>query len=248
MAQEHKENQLSFIMYNAKDISRFYKIKKTTPPLSLIIFPLISIISIFIIVAGAIYLKELKNLTIKKESSIITHLKKESKHLLLKIDELTKFSNTLQDKLASTDMPEGSRPLNIIKETKGQKILIDKKNITIKDSGDNSEIVPQIKENEITLKFNLVNNSTVSNKQNGFILVTMTDGQSIYFYPKESLLPETFQFAYSRGEYFSFERLRVVEAIFQRPKNFQILTFKILLFSRTGDIIHEQAISYKAIN
>ena len=94
--------------------------------------------------------------------------------------------------------------------------------------------------NKIQLYFELVNQTKDNSKITGYVFVIMKYNDKFVFYPKTATLEDNLLITFNRGESFAMSRLRKVEnAIFDSPKQNTILYFKILIFSRTGDLLYK---------
>lgn len=93
---------------------------------------------------------------------------------------------------------------------------------------------------KINFRFNIVNLSKEGQKLSGHIFVIMRDDFGIYFHPNNVFEDNDVKINFNRGESFATTKFRPVEANFPRPSQSSKFVFKVIIFSRTGSLIHKQ--------
>ena len=171
----------------------------------------------------------------RKEPAIIKELKAERNGLAVKLEESETLNVTLQEKMAnSTGSSTSIATLELFKKTLGMKDLSAATKFTV----EKTEIIPI--GNKIQLYFELVNQTKDNSKIAGYVFVVMKNEDKFSFYPKSATIEDDLLITFNRGESFAMSRLRKVEnAVFDAPKKNTTLYFKILIFSRTGDLIYK---------
>ncbi|MCK5074163.1 MAG: hypothetical protein KAQ98_12105 [Bacteriovoracaceae bacterium] len=241
MAKDKNQNKFSFILYEKQNSPKYFEISKSMLRIYFFVLPIVALLSLASIIIGAIYFQNIKNFIKRRESRTIIELKSKNQELSIKHKKLETMNSDFQNKLASTSK-EGLSILNMVRFTSGQTDKSDRSTILVMSPGNTTNINPDIKNNKIHLRFNLVNNSGTGKRQAGFLFVIMKIANSVHFYPNKSLTDEKIELIFNRGEYFGFEKLRPVHATFPATSMDGKILFKILLFSRLGDLIHKQDI------
>jgi hypothetical protein len=227
--------KLSFLVYENSESPKYFELKKSYFKFILMGLPSISFVSIVALVFCAIYFKQIREMARRKEPAIIKELRSERNSLALKLDVSEKLSITLQDKLAnSTGSVASISTLDLFKKSRGMKDL----SSTAKFTVEKTDVISM--GNKIQLYFELVNQTKDNSKITGYVFVIMKYNDKFVFYPKTATLEDNLLITFNRGESFAMSRLRKVEnAIFDSPKQNTILYFKILIFSRTGDLLYK---------
>ncbi|MEI8346038.1 MAG: hypothetical protein WCG27_01125 [Pseudomonadota bacterium] len=97
----------------------------------------------------------------------------------------------------------------------------------------------------LLFNFTMVNTTPDERNISGHVLVIMKANNQLSLYPIEGLGNEL-QMTFNQGEPFSFNRLRPVNTKFPLPLITPIeVQFRILVFSRTGDLLFEQLVTHK---
>lgn len=234
--------KLSFILYEEKSPPRYFEINKTFVRFIFFGLPLISLLSLLTAVLLLVYLKEIKSYIEKKRPEIITELEQNNADLTEKNLSLTEMNDLLQHKLSTTHISTSIKQiLSVFKPISGQKDLTNEHLFSVED-----ENITFDKKN-ILIKFKLVNITTPNRRLSGHIFVIMNNQNSIQFYPAESLKDGAMESSFIKGELFGTSRFRPVEATFSILKNPENIIFQVLIFSRTGDILHNQYIKKRSI-
>lgn len=232
-------NKLSFILYEQNRPPKYFEIKKTLLRFLLLGLPSITLLSITITTLGIIYFQQLKILMEQKTPKMISELRKKNANLIKGQEELVIFNNKLKKKLITTEK-QSIDPLSLFYHTKGQEDLSLNSKLKIE------QLKIDIQNEKIGIDFNLVNGGSTTNKISGHLFVLMQNQDSIHLYPKEGLQDKNFQIVFNTGESFAFFRLRPFAVTFPKNAiNIKELVFKILVFSRIGDLIHKELFTHK---
>jgi hypothetical protein len=229
--------KLSFLVYENSESPKYFELKKSYFKFILMGLPSISFISIIALIFCGIYFKQIREMARRKEPAIIEKLRSERDGLAVKLKESNGLNINLQNKLASTTVTSSTvdiSTLDLFKKTTGMTDLSASAKFTV----ERLDVIPQ--GNKIQLYFELVNQTKDSSKIAGYIFVVMKNKDQFLFYPKSATIEDDLQIAFNRGESFAMSRLRKVDkAIFPAPKKSTTLYFKILIFSRTGDLLYK---------
>jgi hypothetical protein len=237
-------NKISLILYEQKNVPRYIEIDKRLLRLILFIMPLITLVSLSLLIGGVIYFKKGKQDVVYQESKELNDLKdsqdslnREKEQLLKEIDELQSRLSSAPTMASTTEGP-GNALFQLIRTSNGYKDLTAEKLLSIQEIKTVKEI------NDLMFSFTMANSTPEEKTIAGHAIVIMRTNDTLQIYPTSGLSPEL-QFPYNNGETFSFTRLRPVNARFNLPANVTDLTFRILIFSRTGDLIYHQLINQK---
>jgi len=223
------EKKLSFVLYQEEKSPQYFEIKKNFLKFIFVAFPITLILLIFFIVVGTIYLRKIKNLatvpgtttTISANQVVQTSEKEYLKQIQILEERLNKPA-------------EGLSSLGLFKQIKGQIDLSKKPMIAVE--GLSNSIV----DGKTQLQFSL-NNITDSNKKiSGHLFVVIKNQNMLKIFPENAISDGDFQANYNKGEKFSFNRLRPFAVTFSEGRISKNLTFKILVFSLTGDLLFDK--------
>ncbi len=228
--------KLSFLVYENSESPKYFELKKSYFKFILMGLPSISFISIIALIFCGIYFKQIREMASRKEPAIIQEMRLERDALSLRLNESETLSASLQNKLAAGTSGKVTNisTLDLFRKTPG---MIDL-SVAAKFTVEKLDVVPI--GNKIQLYFELVNQTNDNSKIAGYLFVIMKDKDEFLFYPKSSTIEDDLQISFNRGESFAMSRLRKVEnAIFLAPKKSTTLYFKIIIFSRTGDLLYK---------
>ena len=94
----------------------------------------------------------------------------------------------------------------------------------------------------IVFRFNMINNTEQNRRIDGHIVILMKHGNTLHFYPSD-IVNRQFESLYKRGERFSFARYRPVEGTFSYERQEGVFDFKVKIYNKKGDLLHEQIFS-----
>ena len=101
---------------------------------------------------------------------------------------------------------------------------------------------------KIQLDFNLTNNTKNKERVSGYVFVLLKEKGLVQYYPSDSIPENQNQIFFNKGEFFATSRFRLAKATFYSPQSLKKLTFNIIVFSNTGDLILKKVISSKLEN
>jgi len=225
-------------MYDSFKSPRYYEIKSTFAKFLLILLPSLTILSILVSCFFFFYLKSLKSSLAKQEPKIISQLREESFQKNEIINNLKRTQQELQQKLESPVNLQLTS-LNLFKPVTGRADLT--KNSVLSIS--NTQV--KIKNQKLYFTFDLVNTTQNNKRLSGYLFVIYRNNRTLQFYPDKSFSKNAMDLAFNNGEFFSTARFRATETVFSMPK--EIITnlkgqFRILIFSKSGDLLHEEII------
>ena len=227
--------KLGFLVYENSESPKYFELKKSYFKFLLMGLPTLSFISVIALILCGLYFKQIREMARRKEPAIIKELRDERDQLSFKLKESENLSLTLQNKLASGAPSDNQiSTLDLFKMTPGMQDLSAEALFTV----ENIEAYPV--GNKLQFQFNIVNQTKENKKIAGYIFVMMKEGDLIRFYPQGSTMEDNFQVSFNRGESFATSRFRPVQNIFfPAPKKNGNLLFKIIIFSRTGDLLYK---------
>lgn len=227
------QKKLSVILYQDGDKPKYYELNKAQMKTLIVGLPILTSISIILLIVGALSLKTLRVQAERKEPKIILDLRSELADLEKKSEDVFKLNEELISKLSTSTEQVGpsTLPLTLFRTTPGQQDLSQTPSLNVEDFEFN------LKEKEVHIKFNLVNQDPDGPRQTGTIFIIMMTGNTYTFYPQDALSPDETKLVFNKGEFFSAARFRPVEARMILPPRFGSALFKVLIFSRTGDLV-----------
>lgn len=239
MNEINPKDKLSFILYKNKKVPSFFEIDKGFLNFFYYGLPLITLIALFGAGSLLVYFKQIREVAKRKEPAIIKELKIKNMALKETIIEAQVTSKTLERKLISGASGTGLLTMSFFKASPGQEDMTKSPDLAIESISSSQD------QKSYALKFNLSNNSSNQEKIAGYIFVMMKSNNSYHFYPGDIFEDNEMQINFNKGEYFATSRFRPVEAKFPLPPKATVALFKILVFSRTGDLLLKQIISKK---
>lgn len=238
------KKDISMIVYQKNDRPKYYELNKGKLKFLITALPIITVACLMALIAGVIYFKQIRLAAQQREPLIIQDLRDQLQVLKNESQETFELNKELEAKLAQTQVGDSSvAPLTLFKLTPGQEDLSNNPIVSVEDF----ELAMK-KESEISLKFNLVNLEDDGTRQSGYIFIFMMTGNSYTFYPQDALTPGETRLSFNSGEYFSAARFRPVEANLHLPENKGPALFKVLIFSRTGDLLTKKIHSFNLPN
>ncbi|RLA65554.1 MAG: hypothetical protein DRQ88_01995 [Epsilonproteobacteria bacterium] len=235
------DKKLSFILYQEEKTPQIFEIKKNILKFLIIAFPIMAFLFLATIVTGTLYFRKIKTFAEKQESQILKELKVKNALFLKKEKEYKKVAEKLQNKLAAAPAT-GLGTLSLFKTSNGQ-IDQTKKSPIVLDSIRTKKLGTKVQ-----LNFNLKNERENGAKIAGYLFIITKSGNNLRVYPKNSISNNEYQIAFNKGESFGFSRFRPVRATFPLPKGLKSMSYKILVFSRVGDLIFQKFITQKIRN
>ena len=238
MTTKENDKKLSFILYQEEKAPKIFEIKKNILKFLIIAFPILALLFLTTIVTGTLYFRKIKTFAENQESKALKDLKVKNALFVKKEKEYKQTADKLQKKLASVPST-GLGTLALFKATNGQ-IDHSLKSPIVLDS-----VRTRSLGNRIQLNFNLKNKSENSKKISGYLFILSQMGNTLRVYPKDAINNKEFQIPFNKGESFGFSRFRPVKTIFPLPKGSKSISFKILVFSKIGDLLFQEFITKK---
>lgn len=228
-----KHETISLIVYENETIPYLKHINPKIYKFFLYGPTIISLIAILVIIGAMVYVKNIEKVVRNKEPEIIKVLRTENSLLKEKAEELNILNKEFTKKITSQIQETPLSTLYFISPVVGQKELTNPAQVNIQD------LKVESISDKLYFRFNIVNTTTDGTKLAGFIHIFVTDGNTFQKYPTSVEELENFSLKYTDGESFSTARFRPVEAIFKKMDR-NTLIFKIIIFNRVGDLIHQQ--------
>lgn len=229
--------KISFVLYEDEISPRFYEINKNFAKLILFGLPTLTLIVILLLTGVGVYFKQIQTMAERKEPKIIKELKAEKKELIIQNEQMSLERDRLKNKLAKgVENPTGLGFLALFKQSAGRQDL------TVSPEMNLEEVEVNASDTEIDINFKIINRTKDNSRLTGYLYIIMQVGQYIEVWPVNSFDDQTMALSYAKGEYFATSRFRPVKATFKKIRQGQAL-FKIIVFSRTGDLIFKQLIS-----
>ena len=230
-----EKKKFSFLFYKEKDVPQFYEVHKGFFKFFLYGLPIITLSCLILITGLLVYFKQIREVAKRKEPAVIRELKLKNLELEKGIKVATNARLSLEKKLVSSASSSGLKTMSIFKIPPGQKDLTKSPKLTVKNV-ESSEVGKTY-----NLSFNLNNNS--QEKVAGYIFIIMRQGNSYQFYPEGMFEENEIQIDFNKGQYFATSRFRPVLAKFLLPAKKVNALFKILVFSRDGDLVLKHTFS-----
>lgn len=229
--------KLSFVLYEDKFPPRYYNISKGFLRFLLFGLPTLTLVCLIIVAAGGIYFKQIQRLAQRKEPAIIKKLKEEKATLMRASEDVRQERDLLQKKLSQgLQSDSGLGSLALFKQSAGRKDLSASPEMQLEEV----EVVSQ--PDKISLRFKIVNMTKNESRLTGYLFIIMQVGDSMQIWPSGGFDNEAMQISFGNGEFFATSRFRPVRADFNKPPG-QNALFKVIIFSRTGDLVFKQLIS-----
>jgi hypothetical protein len=239
MKSNTQADKLSVILYEGQKAPRYFEFSKSFFRFLLFSIPTISIICLLLVGAGAIYFKQIRIMAERKEPAIIKKLNLKNELLIQREQELLKLNQALEKKLTlPVEGGTGLATLQTFNSTPGQADRTQQPVFNIE------KLEASTEGENLRLNFNVVNITKDSEKLAGYIFVIMKSKDSLVYYPQGSFDTDRMKINFNRGESFATRRFRSTTIRFPMPKSSDNLLFKIIIFSRTGDLIHKVIIPY----
>lgn len=228
--------KITFVLYEDQKTSRAIEFKKVHIKLLLS-----SLVFIFIVLlCSSLYLlaniQNVKEQIAKREPILIKNLREKEITLNQEIARLEGLNEQYLEKISTTKL-ESDSILPLFSPTLGFKDLSNQKLLNVENI--------QVKKNnrQINFNFNIVNKEPDEGRISGHIFIVMKISSQIYFYPEKELQFDDALSTYNQGETFTISRFRQVNGYF-KGNSFpnKDAEFKIYIFNRTGDLIHQQSV------
>lgn len=231
------EKKISFVLYEDNTPPRFYQINRGLIRFCLYGLPCLSLLCVLVVAAGGVYFEKLQRMAERKEPAIIKELKKEKAELVANNNLIQQERDLLEKKLSQgVDSSDGLGFLSLFKRSAGR---VDKSS-SPEMQLEEIEVVKL--QDQINLNFKIINMTKDDSRLSGYLFVLMQVGNQLEVWPSGIFDNEAMQIAFGNGEFFATSRFRPVKAKFSPMVGSQAL-FKVIIFSRTGDLMFKQLIS-----
>ncbi len=231
------EKKLSFVLYEDNTPPRFYQVNRGLIRFCLYGLPTLSLLCVLVVAAGGVYFEKLKRMAERKEPAIIRELKEEKAELLASNKLIQQERDSLEKKLSQgVDSSDGLGFLSLFKKSAGRIDRSSSPEMQLEEV----EVV-KIKD-KVSLNFKIINMTKDDSRLSGYLFVIMQTGNQLEVWPSGVFDNEAMQVAFGNGEFFATSRFRPVQAKFATQPSSQAL-FKVIIFSRTGDLMFKQLIS-----
>ncbi len=258
---QDSRNELTLIVYDSPTPPRYFRVNKKILKFILFILGIFVILSITGAILVAPYIKKLQSKQgvskqiqqqLKELENEVIYLKKEKmalieKNAALKVvqvenqppkapEVVTSVKNEQElngQKAQTSTLPKPEDLLDYFKRPQLAKSLISQNIAQIQ------RVHFKVESDKAVLKFNLANGDTMA-KLRGYIFVTQFSSNSVKFYPHIELTENNFTIDYHLGESFTVSRFRPTEAIFDLPEQDRQIFYKIIVFTREGDLLIEE--------
>ena len=233
---QNKNNNISILIYEENKIPRHYQFKKITYHFFLYTPVLFFLINIFILFGAISYTEYNKKDLRIKEPFLLKELRKQNIFLSERIFSLKKENKVITTKLTENSSQDALSSLGLFQAIIGQKDLTNPARLFLQDFK-----VKRVMQG-VAFKFNIKNITLNNVKIAGYIHVFASNKIFFTQYPKKKS-QDSFSSLFTDGEPFASSRYRPVSALFSLPTSKEIY-FKIIIFNRTGDLIHQQQFKY----
>lgn len=251
MIPKPSKDKFTFIFHRENAAPKYFEISRrrlinyliAIPTGFTLLFIAIIILAFFLKGNNEIYIPKTiqTNPTVKKISNDdLEKIRKEKEELEGKFQELQATNQELVTKL-STNSGKINPPLQ---ELSLFTILPDQRDISITPVIGINELKITQENDEINFRANLLNKSD-NPKVSGHLFIIMKAENAVWLYPSDAFPKERMTINYNSGETVLFARLRIVDAKFPIPPKGSKAFFKVLLFSRTGDLVHKEVFPYE---
>lgn len=227
---QNPSKELTLIVYDTPKPPKYYKFNKGFIKALFIAIPLMIISSIAFSLLYSIFLKNKINILTSSEPQRILDLKTIINSQKKEITTLEKTNLTMTTKLSKgSDSQTSVSVLGLFNVPAGIQDLRQQELIKVEDIKIDSN-------KDIQVNFNLSNNSPSGEKLSGYLSVVQFQGNQIQFYPDIELSQKTLRLDFAGGESFGFTRFRTTKATFKKTSS-KSATYKLYIFSRTGDLL-----------
>lgn len=231
------DKNLSFILYEENKAPNYFEVNRPLLGKLLIGLPLIAFLSAGALLAGAVYFKSISLKAELREPKIIRELRGQNKVLEGQIQKLQTEAKLFENKLAQGSGDSELMPLNLFKAAPGMQDLTNNPSFSLEN------FEAELASGKVAIKFNIVNTTKENERLAGYIFVAMRSGDTLQMYPRGSFNQDDFSITFNRGESFVTSRFRPVELAFPLPEGARDALIKVVIFSRTGDILHKKTLA-----
>lgn len=223
--------EVTLIVYNSPKPPKYLKINKKLITSFLFIIPVLIISFLTLSFVYSSYLKSRVSSLQSQETKEIVALKTDIQKLETKIKGLENNNKVLTQKVSTGSSKETSSSiLDLLTVPFGFKDLRSQALISF------NNVNISVKNKNIYFNFDLANNSPNARKLTGYLTIIQHQENLVQYYPSYDLSPKSLRLEFSKGEYFSFSRLRPTEAKFTKYSS-NSAKYKVYIFNKTGDLL-----------
>ncbi len=229
---QNNQEELTLLIYDNPKPPKCLKFNKKTLKWFMFFLPLLVTFSLLITAYVLANFKKLRLENELKQPQIITELKTEISDLEKKINLQNDEVKSLVDKISKGSVSTNEENVSLINLPLGYNNFLSKKITNIK------EVKHSVTPSGTKIEFNIVNQLN-EKKLSGYVFVIRITKNSFEVFPETDLDVDDFLLNYNKGESFTTYRFRPVEAKFSPIKS-ELYTYKIIIFSKLGDLIYKQ--------
>lgn len=230
-----KSEKNTTIIFQEGRLSKILKVnRKTFKQFFTTLSLLISALVISMLLTILFYQSRISTVKLS-QSSEIESLQNQTDQQSITIENLTNENTTLREKLAQPAESHEGTGLSLFSQSKGFKDLSKKKTANLEDA--KAEYI----NGTASLKFNLIN-TVQSEKISGFAFILLYSDTGVLVQPKSTTFKDGLPLEFHQGESFTASRFRPFEAKFKVDKNIKDVSYRVVIFSKTGDLITNETI------
>jgi hypothetical protein len=229
---QKNHNDLTILVYDNPKPPKCLKLNKKVLKFFLFFLPIILTLSILITTYILANFKKIRLENELKQPQIITELKNEIKTLQVTIVSNNKENKSLIDKIAKGVTSSNEDNISLINLPLGYNNFINKAQVTVE------EVTHKVLPSGSELSFK-IDNKLIDQKFSGYLYVIRISNNNFEVYPNTDLGVDDFLLNYNRGESITASRFKPIKAKFS-PLKADIYTYKVIVFSRLGDLIFKK--------
>ncbi len=237
---ENNQADLSVLVYRGESSPRLYRLNKNFIKFTITVLPFIALFALAGLTFLTLRIQSIKEEIKLQEPELVSKLQAELAVLHDRNHDLESFNKDLQERLVSGENIDltGMSALSLFRPVAGMQNLSHSPLLTI----DNFEV--NYRENEVEFNFHITNQTANNERLSGYLFVIFKAGPTIHLYPRSSGGQDNFQLSFTDGESFATQRFRPVDNIrFPISQQNERGLLQIVIFSRTGDLLHRQLMS-----
>ena len=246
------KEKFTFVFHRENTAPKYFEIERKRLIAYLVLIPSIFVLLFVSILVFTIVTREASKIINQHEitslstgqsssSGDVEKVVREKEVLEKEYQELKTANETLVDKLSNSSGKTGVPLQDLSFFT----LVVDQKDNSATPIMSVNEVKITEENNELHFHANLLNTSGENSKVSGHLFVIMKAENSFWIYPNEALSKDRMSIHFNNGETVLFARLRPVDASFPKPNPNSKAFFKLLLFSRTGDLLHKEVFPFE---
>ena len=235
MIRTDRKKKISLLLYPSEGGPRYFEIGRSLFKFFLLVPPLGILFCLLVLGLGAVYVKELRSGIVERELRALSSIREENTLLRTELHESRELNGQLQRRLSTPqEEPDALNALSLFAPIQGQRDLREETPLSVGDI--------RVDRNPGDTRFNFrITNLTEGRRRiRGLVFVVMKTRDSYTLWPASGEGPAERQFRFEEGELFATSRFRPVEAVFGPLAEGESPLFQIVIFSSTGDILHNR--------